>query len=207
MKRALLEIIASGVASIKKDLEEFVNLTLFYKQSNEKFSYFIENDDAIKMLLKSKKNWRRKENKDEETEADNDIIKGSMDFLLDYEFIRFQLDEESDELRFVPTRLGLACLSSSMPPHDGFLLFSELQRSRQNFVLESELHAIYLVTPFSVCYQLQQIDWLFFFDLWDKLPPPMKRVGEMVGIKDGFFVRAMKNSNKLDYKALQIHKR
>ena len=94
-----------------------------------------------------------------------------------------------------------------MPPNDGFLLFSELQRSRQNFVLESELHAIYLVTPFSVCYQLQQIDWLFFFDLWDKLSPPMKRVGEMVGVKDGFFIRAMKNTSKLDYKTLQIHKR
>lgn len=94
-----------------------------------------------------------------------------------------------------------------MPPSDGFLLFSELQKSRQCFVLECELHAIYLVTPYSVCYQLQDIDWLSFLDIWEKLPTSMKRVGDLVGIKDSFLVRAMRKNAALDYKTLQIHKR
>lgn len=93
-----------------------------------------------------------------------------------------------------------------MPPSDGFLLFSELQKSRQCFVLESELHAIYLVTPFSVCYQMQDIDWLAYLDMWEKLSAPMRRVGELVGIRESFLVKAMRN-HKLDYKQLQIHKR
>lgn len=93
-----------------------------------------------------------------------------------------------------------------MPPKDGFLLFSELQKSRQCFVLETELHAIYLVTPFSVCYQMQDIDWMSFLEMWEKLPASMKRVGELVGVKEAFFVKAMRGQ-KLDYKALQIHKR
>lgn len=97
--------------------------------------------------------------------------------------------------------------ASSMPPSDGFLLFSELQKSRQCFVLECELHAIYLVTPYSVCYQLQDIDWLSFLDIWEKLPTSMKRVGDLVGIKDSFLVRAMRKNAALDYKTLQIHKR
>lgn len=102
----------------------------------------------------------------------------------------------------------LSCIAgSSLPPADGFLLFSELQRSRQCFVLESELHAIYLVTPYSVCNQMNDIDWLLFLEMWEKLPTPLQRVGELVGITDSFIVRAMRAIKKVDYKLLQIHKR
>lgn len=94
-----------------------------------------------------------------------------------------------------------------MPPGEGFLLFSELQKARQCFVLETELHAVYLVTPFSVCYQLQEIDWLSYLDMWEKLSNSMRQVGTLVGVKESFLVKAMRGGTKLDYKALQIHKR
>lgn len=87
------------------------------------------------------------------------------------------------------------------------LVFSELQRARQSFVLETDLHAVYLVTPLSVCYQLKEIDWLFYLDLWEKLSNSMQKVGELVGVKESFLVKAMRNSNKLDNRTLQIHKR
>lgn len=94
-----------------------------------------------------------------------------------------------------------------MPPTDGIILLSELQKSRRCFVLESELHAVYLVTPYSVCYQLQNIDWLQYLDMWEKLSSAEKKVGELVGIKESFIVKAMRGQNKLDFKLLQIHKR
>lgn len=97
--------------------------------------------------------------------------------------------------------------ASSMPPSEGFLLFSELQKARQCFVMESELHAVYLVTPFSVCYQLQEIDWLAYLDMWEKLSNSMRQVGTLVGVKESFLVKAMRGSTSLDYKSLQIHKR
>lgn len=138
---------------------------------------------------------------------DTDLVGKCMRFLERYEFIRLQFDEEINEIKFVSTRLGYACLASSMPPSDGFFLFSELQKARQNFVLETELHAIYLVTPLSVCYQLQEIDWLFYLDMWEKLSTAMQRVGELVGVKESFLVKAMRGTNKLDNRTLQIHKR
>lgn len=98
-------------------------------------------------------------------------------------------------------------LASSMPPGEGFLLFTELQKARQSFVLESELHAVYTVTPFSVCYQLNDINWLLYLDLWEKLSVSMQRVGELVGVKESFLVRAMRGNNKLDHRTMQIHKR
>lgn len=97
--------------------------------------------------------------------------------------------------------------ASSMPPSEGFLLFSELQKARQCFVMESELHAVYLVTPFSVCYQIQEIDWMAYLDMWEKLSNSMRQIGTLVGVKESFLVRAMRGGTNLDYKALQIHKR
>ena len=47
--------------------------------------------------------------------------------------------------RFVPTQLGSAVLASSLGPDEGLKVFAELQKARQCFVLENELHIIYLV--------------------------------------------------------------
>ena len=143
----------------------------------------------------------------ENNTSEDDPIKNSMNFLLEYDFIRLHSDDESDEIKFVPTRLGVACLSSAIPPKDGFMLLSELQKARQNFVLECDLHAIYLVTPFSVAYQLQQIDWTYFVELYDKLPEMMKRVGKLVGISDTFLIKAITGRQNSDWHAQQIHKR
>lgn len=45
----------------------------------------------------------------------------------------------------MPTQLGLAVLSSSFSPDEGLVVFSELRKARQCFVLENELHIIYQV--------------------------------------------------------------
>lgn len=97
--------------------------------------------------------------------------------------------------------------ASSIPPNEGFLLFSELHKARQCFVMESELHAVYLVTPFSVCYQIQEIDWLSYLDMWEKLSNSMRHVGTLVGVKESFLVKAMRGGSSLDNRTLQIHKR
>ncbi|KAL5273492.1 POLQ family protein [Megaselia abdita] len=134
-------------------------------------------------------------------------IKESLDFLKEYEFIRMQTDEETSEIHYTATRLGNACLSSSLPPADGLVLFSELQKSRRCFVLESELHAVYLVTPYSVSYQLQDLDWLVFLEFWEKLTPAMRKVGEIVGVSEAFLVKAMRGQSKLEDRQIKIHKR
>lgn len=207
MKRALLEIIASGVATTRCELEEFVKCTLYHSENQFEINYFDHILDEYKANAHNKKS-KRTQSADRTDEIDDlDLIGKCMRYLEHYEFIRLQFDEEMQELKFVSTRLGYACLASSMPPSDGFFLFSELQKARQNFVIETELHAVYLVTPFSVCYQLQEIDWLFYLDMWEKLSNSMQRVGELVGVKESFLVKAMRGTSKIDNRTLQIHKR
>lgn len=50
------------------------------------------------------------------------------------------------EQRFTPTQLGAAVLASSLSPDEGLTVFAELQKARQCFVLENELHIVYLVS-------------------------------------------------------------
>lgn len=171
------------MASTRQDIDSFYNCTLLSAQKEGELE------------------------EDHNPEAAADYISDALDFLIEYEFIRLQTDEETETENYMATRLGAACLASSMPPTDGLILFAELQKSRRCFVLESELHAVYLVTPYSVCYQLQEVDWLLYLDMWEKLSPAMKKVGELVGVKEAFLVRAMRGQAKLDYKLMQIHKR
>ncbi|EDW83667.2 uncharacterized protein Dwil_GK13557 [Drosophila willistoni] len=191
LKRALLEVISSGVASTKENINDFVNCTLLSAQKK----------------LATPPTTTEKDEEEGDGEKWTDYISDALDFLMEYEFVRLQTDEEAETSNYVATRLGAACLASSMPPTDGLILFAELQKSRRCFVLESELHAVYLVTPYSVCYQLQDLDWLLYLDMWEKLSPAMKKVGELIGVKEAFLVRAMRGQTKLDYKQMQIHKR
>ncbi|GAB0089895.1 DNA polymerase theta [Sergentomyia squamirostris] len=201
LRRALLEIISAGMATTRQDIHRFFACTMIWAEKGKTSAGCPQ---AKKRKAQRSESSASSDSSDEENHDES--VQEAIKFLLKYEFIRVQSCETTDEL-LMATRLGYACLASSMPPSDGFLLFSELQKSRQCFVLESELHAIYLVTPFSVCQQLPEIDWLHFLDLWERLPAPMRRVGELVGIKDAFLVRAMRGTKSLDEKLLQIHKR
>ncbi|XP_018568952.2 DNA polymerase theta [Anoplophora glabripennis] len=179
LKRAILEVIASGVASSPEDVALFTQCTLL----------------AVE---------------DEDSEDLSNPIEEAVSFLRKYEFIRLQKQEDGKE-KYVATSLGKACLSSSMAPDEGLALFTELEKARQCFVLETELHLIYLVTPYSACNSWGNIDWMFYLELWERLPRTMKKVGELVGVQESYIVNATRgktqtNTNKLFHK-LMVHKR
>ncbi|XP_045469101.1 DNA polymerase theta [Harmonia axyridis] len=173
-KRAILEIIASGVASSPEDLEVFSKSTLISIQEDE-------------------------------TSEKLSPVSQVVEFLKNFNFIRLQKTEDGLN-RYMPTALGKACLSSSLPPGEGLELFTELEKARQCFVLETELHLIYLVTPYSSCYQWPRIDWMLYLEFWEKLPLSMKKVGELVGVRESFIINATRGSVQESPKLL-IHKR
>lgn len=47
--------------------------------------------------------------------------------------------------RYHPTQLGAATLSSSLSPPEALGIFADLQRAMKGFVLENDLHILYLV--------------------------------------------------------------
>ncbi|MEJ1283198.1 polymerase (DNA directed) theta [Cricetulus griseus] len=108
-----------------------------------------------------------------------------------------------------PTHLGSATLSSSLSPTDTLDIFADLQRAMKGFVLENDLHIVYLVTP--VFEDWTGIDWYRFFCLWEKLPTSMKRVAELVGVEEGFLARCVKGKvvarTDRQHRQMAIHKR
>ena len=62
-------------------------------------------------------------------------------------FYYFFFQAQVNEQRYVPTQLGVATLSSALSPDEALVVFAEIQKARKCFVLESELHTIYQVSP------------------------------------------------------------
>lgn len=179
LKRAVLEVIASKVATTPADLELYTNCTLLASSR-------AESENIV------------------------DPVSACITFLKENELIRLQVDDEGI-LCYTPTPLGQACLSASIHPDEGLRLFQELQRARQCFVLENELHLVYQVTPLNVADQWGNIDWMHVLALWEQLTPDLRRVGELVGVEDRFIVRAMRGTVNLKLEKqrqkLMVHRR
>ncbi|GFS29474.1 DNA polymerase theta [Nephila pilipes] len=187
LKRALIEVIASGVASSQKEVLQYISCTLLYaslaaenKTSNNNVESSIEK--CIEYLV------------------DNDII-----------FKNTGTKQDSVEINYKPTRLGLAILASGFSPDDALRILKELQLARRCFVLENDLHILYEVTPPYLSDQMGGLDWMHFLSLLEKLPGEYKRVGELVGVQENFIGLGIqgklnKNSHKLFHK-LAVHQR
>ncbi|CAN2387728.1 double-strand break repair via alternative nonhomologous end joining [Pristimantis euphronides] len=185
MIRAILEIIVGGVADTPDDVQIYASCTLLASSLKE---------------VDGKPEQR-----------DHGAIEACVDWLLRNEFIQVVEEEREGKKAEVyhPTKLGSATLSSSLSPSEALGIFADLQRAMKGFVLENDLHILYLVTP--VYEEWATIDWYQFFCLWEKLSVSMKRVAELVGIEEGFLARSVNGKiiakNDRQQRQIAIHKR
>ncbi|KAK2489134.1 hypothetical protein MC885_000815 [Smutsia gigantea] len=188
MIRAILEIIVGGVASTSEDMQTYASCTFLAASMKERKQGIQKNQDSVQL----------------------GAVEACVMWLLESEFI--QITESSDGTKgrvYHPTHLGLATLSSSLSPTDTLDIFADLQRAMKGFVLENDLHIVYLVTPMFEDWTV--IDWYRFFCLWEKLPTSMKRVAELVGVEEGFLARCVKGKvvarTDRQHRQMAIHKR
>nr|XP_054753461.1 DNA polymerase theta-like [Lytechinus pictus] len=167
LKRAILEIIASGVASSPTEVQAYASSTLLAASLSE---------------IRSK-------GQGSEVNTESAVL-SCVRFLEENEFIRLQNVESEDGMveKYCPTQLGKATLSSALSPNEALLVFAELQKARKNFVLENELHILYQVTP--IYDQGFQPDWYQFVCTWEKMSSDQRRVAELVGVEESFLMRA-----------------
>ncbi|XP_078208166.1 DNA polymerase theta isoform X4 [Callithrix jacchus] len=188
MIRAILEIIVGGVASTSQDMHTYADCTFLAASMKEGKQGIQRNQESVQV----------------------GAIEACVMWLLENEFI--QITEASDGTEgkvYHPTHLGSATLSSSLSPADTLDIFADLQRAMKGFVLENDLHIVYLVTP--MFEDWTTIDWYRFFCLWEKLPTSMKRVAELVGVEEGFLARCVKGKvvarTERQHRQMAIHKR
>ena len=128
LRRALLEVIASGVATSQMEVVTYVKCTLLYAEMNT--------DDDVSSVA-------------------TNLISSTTEYLLANEFIALRSLQPNQEKPTSPradsvgeyyaTQLGAATVASALAPEEALVVFSELRKAQKNFVLESELHIIYLV--------------------------------------------------------------
>ncbi|GFN83271.1 DNA polymerase theta-like [Plakobranchus ocellatus] len=169
LKRAVLEVVVSGVAPRPEDVMTYVNCTLL--------SASLRGDG------------------DAQENSSKTLVESCIQFLQDNEFVTVQKSTDEDgveQSHFQPTLLGSAILASSLSPDEGLAVFAELQKARRAFVLDTDLHLIYLVTPMYTSDVSASIDWYHFHTLWESLTPADRRVAEIVGVSEAFIARAIR---------------
>jgi len=188
IKRALLETIVSGIASKKSEIIEYTNC--FIINSKEETNKIDSSESYLKWLESNK-------------------------------FIAIVNSRDKDDENTIvecykATQLGHAVVASAMSPDDGLIIFSELSNALKCFVLDTELHCIYQITPINICEQWtsssSRIDWNRYFTIYSNLSSDMKRVADLVGVRERFIVKminghSINNSNINDLKLLKIHGR
>ncbi|KAL1139725.1 hypothetical protein AAG570_006703 [Ranatra chinensis] len=139
------------------------------------------------------------------SETIDETISTCIEYLQSNNFIKLRDDGD-----ITASALAEACLSASIQPDQGLKLLKELYKARKCFILHTDLHAIYQVTPYSICDQWA-VDWMRVFSVWEDLPDHMRAVGELVGVEDRFLIKAMRsniNMNSSEHlHKISIHKR
>lgn len=82
---------------------------------------------------------------------------------------------------YAPTQLGKAIVASAVDPYDGVFIHSELTKTLRAFVMDGEMHILYVFTP------VQDfgfpVNWQVFRNEMDSLDESGMRVLRFLGIK------------------------
>ncbi|MBA0816932.1 hypothetical protein Gohar_001542, partial [Gossypium harknessii] len=95
--------------------------------------------------------------------------------------------EWNDETKlYGTTPLGRAAFGSSLCPEESLIVLDDLSRAREGFVLASDLHLVYLVTPINV---EVEPDWELYYERFMELSALEQSVGYRVGVTEPFLMR------------------
>ena len=105
------------------------------------------------------------------------MLDAALEDLISTRLIRQTLGES-----YEPTQVGSAIVASALTPEDGIFVQSEMQRALASFVMESEMHCLYLFTPIPSPSQMIDIQWPTFRDHIESMSEPDIRAFTLIGI-------------------------
>lgn len=97
------------MAVTKQDLEAFIKSTLLYSEKNFEIKYFSDENHLVPSR-RTRSGKLIKTTPNANSGDDSDPIGRCMLFLEEYEFIRLQFNEDAQQMNYIATRLGHACL-------------------------------------------------------------------------------------------------
>ncbi|XP_058200647.1 helicase and polymerase-containing protein TEBICHI isoform X1 [Rhododendron vialii] len=119
------------------------------------------------------------------TKPFEDVVKSAQDSLKWLCHRKF-LEWNEDTKLYSTTPLGRASFGSSLCPEESLIVLDDLSRAREGFVLASDLHLVYLVTPTNV---EVEPDWELYYERFMELSALDQSVGNRVGVVEPFLMR------------------
>ncbi|XP_039165720.1 helicase and polymerase-containing protein TEBICHI [Eucalyptus grandis] len=119
------------------------------------------------------------------TKPFQEVVKSAQDSLRWLCHKKFLEWNEETKL-YSTTPLGRAAFGSSLSPDDSLIVLEDLSRAREGFVLASDLHLVYLVTPTNVDVEP---DWELYYQRFMELSALDQSVGNRVGVSEPFLMR------------------
>ena len=120
LHRAVLEVIASGCVSTPTQVREYVESTLLYQ--------LVRHDaDQVQHVMRQ--------------------AKVALDRIREEGFVMWVVDKDTGRGTWQPTNTGIAVHSSGLPPDICRDIVGDLEKAQKAFVLDSDLHLIYLCVP------------------------------------------------------------
>ncbi|XP_058001762.1 helicase and polymerase-containing protein TEBICHI isoform X2 [Hevea brasiliensis] len=140
------------------------------------------------------------------TKPFRDVVKSAQDSLRWLCHRKF-LEWCEDTKLYSTTSLGRAAFGSSFCPEESLIVLDDLSRAREGFVLASDLHLVYLVTPINV---EVEPDWELYYERFMELSSLDKSVGNRVGVLEPFLMRMahgapMRTLNKSTKNMKELH--
>ncbi|CZR50584.1 related to DNA-directed DNA polymerase theta [Phialocephala subalpina] len=132
------------------------------------------------------------------------MVKSTINELAESELITKGPDSD-----YTATLLGQAIVASSLTPEDGLFVHCELRRAFQAFVMDGEMHVLYLFTPVQA---QTNINWKIFSNEVERLDESNLRVLNFVGIKPLAIIKlaqggSMKESTPEEIETGRIYRR
>ncbi|CAK7353378.1 unnamed protein product [Dovyalis caffra] len=119
------------------------------------------------------------------TKPFRDVVKSAQDSLRWLCHRKF-LEWNEDTKLYSTTPLGRAAFGSSLCPEESLIVLDDLSRAREAFVLASDLHLVYLVTPTNVDVEP---NWELYYERFMELSALDQSVGNRVGVSEPFLMR------------------
>ena len=97
------------------------------------------------------------------------------------QLIRDNLIQQGTNETFEATSLGKAIVAAGVSPRDGIFIHNEIKEAMQHFVMDSELHFVYMVTPVNID-DNSPINWKHFENELETFSDADNRVMKNCGI-------------------------
>ncbi|KFO75144.1 Helicase POLQ-like, partial [Cuculus canorus] len=120
----------------------------------------------------------------------SEIIKDGLESLIEKGLLKGRISEKdhNSKCTITVTPLGKATIKGSIDLAYCNLLYRELKKGLEGLVLESNLHVLYLATPYDLTSNCSP-DWMIYLRQFSQLSAAEQKVADIVGVPESFITK------------------